>query len=155
MPCVRASGTRVWRRRRAALSSQASFQKRRRGLILLAYLAGVGLAACSKSSGGSPAISFEHDIRPQPARVGPAVVTLKLRDASAKPVTGAHVAIEGDMSHPGMSPAFGEAKEVETGRYQGSIDFAMAGDWVVLVHITLADGRKLERQFDVSGVRAN
>ncbi len=30
----------------------------------------------------------------------------------------------------------------------------MAGDWVVLAHITLANGEKLERQVDVSGVQA-
>jgi len=29
----------------------------------------------------------------------------------------------------------------------------MAGDWVVLLHITLPDGRQLERRFDVKGVR--
>jgi hypothetical protein len=59
------------------------------------------------------------------------------------------------MSHPGMSPVFGEAQEVEAGRYRGRIDFAMAGDWVLLLHITLADGRKIERQVNVRGVQAN
>ena len=28
----------------------------------------------------------------------------------------------------------------------------MAGDWFVLVHVTLPDGRKLDRQFDIKGV---
>jgi hypothetical protein len=31
----------------------------------------------------------------------------------------------------------------------------MAGDWVILLHIVLPDGQKLEQQFDVSGVRPN
>jgi hypothetical protein len=31
----------------------------------------------------------------------------------------------------------------------------MAGDWVILLHITLPDGRRLERQFDVRGVQPN
>jgi hypothetical protein len=31
----------------------------------------------------------------------------------------------------------------------------MAGDWVILLHVTLPDGKKLERQFDVRGVRPN
>jgi hypothetical protein len=138
-------------RRLVRLRSEQS----RRLVLIFACLAGGGAAACSKSSGRSPDISIEHDIRPQPAHVGPNVVTLKLTNTAGKPVTGAHVAIEGDMSHPGMSPVFGEAQELETGRYRGSIDFAMAGDWVVLLHITLADGCKLERQIHVSGVRAN
>jgi hypothetical protein len=28
----------------------------------------------------------------------------------------------------------------------------MGGDWVVLLHITLADGRRIERQWNVKGV---
>jgi hypothetical protein len=31
----------------------------------------------------------------------------------------------------------------------------MAGAWAVLLHITLPDGTKLERQMEVKGVRAN
>lgn len=83
------------------------------------------------------------------------MVTLNLSDASSKPITGAHIAIEADMSHPGMSPRFGEAKESQPGRYQAHLEFQMAGDWVILLHITLLDGKKVERQFDVRGVRPN
>ena len=28
----------------------------------------------------------------------------------------------------------------------------MAGDWYVAVHVTLPDGRKLDRQFEIKGV---
>ena len=98
---------------------------------------------------------MDHDISPQPTRVGPATVTLRLSDVAKKLVTGAHITIEGDMSHPGMSPVFGQAKELEAGRYQGQIEFAMAGDWVLLFHITLPDGRTLDRQVSVPAVRAN
>jgi hypothetical protein len=59
------------------------------------------------------------------------------------------------MSHPGMAPVFGDAKEVAPGQYQGSLEFAMPGDWVVLIHVTLRDGRKLERQVSVPGVSTN
>ena len=60
--------------------------------------------------------------------------------------------LEANMSHAGMSPGFGEAKEIEAGLYQAAIAFTMAGDWVILAHVTLADGHKLERQIEVSGV---
>ncbi len=59
------------------------------------------------------------------------------------------------MSHAGMSPRFAEAKETGPGSYQARLEFAMAGDWVILLHVTLPDGKKLERQFDVKGVRPN
>lgn len=68
------------------------------------------------------------------------------------PVTGARIKLEGNMSHAGMVPVFADARETEPGRYQSSMELSMAGDWFVLVHVTLPDGRKLDRQFDIKGV---
>ena len=110
---------------------------------------------CSRQVQPLPATVIEHEISPQPARVGPAIVSLKLTDATGKSVTGAHIALEADMTHSGMSPAFGEAREIEPGHYQSPLTFQMAGDWVILLHITLADGQKLESQFDERGVGPN
>ena len=62
--------------------------------------------------------------------------------------------VESDMSHPGMSPVFAESNEVSSGRYRANIDFAMAGDWVLLLHIKLPGGETVERQIDVKDVRA-
>jgi hypothetical protein len=58
------------------------------------------------------------------------------------------------MSHAGMSPEFGEAKEIAPGRYQGTLNFNMIGDWTVLFHITLADGRTVERQVEIRNIQA-
>jgi hypothetical protein len=52
-----------------------------------------------------------------------------------------------------MRPVFAEATEAGPGRYRAALEFTMAGDWVVLVHLTLPDGSRVERQFDVKGVR--
>ncbi len=100
-----------------------------------------------------PVVEIEHAISPQPARVGPATVTLKLADSAGKTISGARIAIEADMSHPGMSPLIAEAKETEPGHYQAQLEFQMAGDWVILLHVTLPSGKKLERQIEVKGVR--
>jgi hypothetical protein len=127
-------------------------------VLALACFAAVGTVGCANSTnstGLASAVTIESEISPQPARVGPATITLKLTAAAAKRITSARIALEADMSHPGMSPVFAEAKEVEPGRYQGRIDFTMAGDWVILLHITLAGGQKLERQVDVKGVQPN
>jgi hypothetical protein len=59
------------------------------------------------------------------------------------------------MSHPGMRPVCSQGKESQAGRYQGQADFAMAGDWILLFHITLPDGRKFDRQVSVPAVRAD
>ncbi len=93
-------------------------------------------------------------LQPQPPRVGQATVTIAITDAHASPVAGASIQVEGDMAHPGMAPVFGEAKETAPGNYQASIEFNMPGDWVLLLHIRLADGRKIERQIDVRGVES-
>jgi hypothetical protein len=121
------------------------------------WLAGIVCAAsllqasCSRPVASSAFVAIEYEISPKPIRVGSAI--LKLSDASGKPVTGAHIAIETDMSHAGMSPGFAEAKEAEAGHYQAQLKFQMAGDWVILLHGTLPEGTKLERQIDLRGVR--
>lgn len=111
------------------------------------------MAGCSRPPEPLPVVEIEHEISPQPARVGPATLSLKLADGAGNMIKEAHIAIEADMSHPGMSPLFAEAKETEPGRYQAHLEFQMAGDWVILLHVTLPGGKKIERQIDVRGVR--
>jgi hypothetical protein len=110
-------------------------------------------AGCSRPIASPAFVAIEHEISPEPIRIGSATLVLKLSDAGDKPITGAHIAIETDMSHAGMSPGFAEAKEAEAGRYKAPLEFQMAGDWVILLHVTLPRGTKLERQIDVRGVR--
>jgi len=117
--------------------------------ILLALSA----AGCHRPVESATAITVEHDVAPSPARVGSAMIGLRLTNAGGKPVAGAHIAIEGVMSHAGMGPATGEAKELEPGRYQAPLEFSMAGDWIVLVHLTLSNGEKQEQRFEIKGVR--
>ena len=93
-----------------------------------------------------------HDVSPQPPRVGPLTIILTVRDAAGKPATGVRVNLEGNMSHAGMTPVFAAAKETEPGRYSSTMELSMAGDWYCVVHMTLPDGRKLERQFDIKAV---
>lgn len=74
-------------------------------------------------------------------------------ESRSRPVTQARVQVEADMSHAGMAPVFSEAREIRPGVYQTAIDFSMAGDWVLLLHIRMADGRRAEQQIDVRDVR--
>lgn len=96
---------------------------------------------------------IEPEIVPWPARIGVATVTLRLSGAGGQPLRQARIALEADMAHPGMRPEFGEAREIAAGRYRGQLTFTMAGDWVVVIHVTLPGGQKLERQMEVNGVR--
>jgi hypothetical protein len=113
------------------------------------------LTCCHKPAGIANAVLIEHQVDPQPPRVGPAAITLRIWNDSGQPVQRASVRLEGNMTHAGMAPSFGDAVEVDPGRYRAPLEFSMGGDWIVLVHITLPNGEKMERQFDVKGVRPN
>ena len=124
---------------------------RKKSLVLLLLL----LAFACQKTAKPPDITLQYEIAPQPPRAGVATIDLRLTDKDGAAVGGARVDLEGNMSHAGMAPVSGEAKEIETGKYRGTLQLTMAGDWIVLVHITLPDGQKLQRQIELSGVRSN
>ncbi|HEY6329409.1 MAG TPA: hypothetical protein VI756_08725, partial [Blastocatellia bacterium] len=83
-------------------------------LCALAIAVVCAAMACHKRPADpDPAITVEHEITPLPARVGSERITLTLKDPSGRAVPGAHVSLEGDMTHPGMGPVFADAKETE------------------------------------------
>lgn len=122
----------------------------RLALVAVTIVIGTG---CHRPLNHSGEVKVQFQIKPQPVRVGPVVVSLALTDAAGHPVTGAQIAVEADMSHPGMSPVFATAGEEQPGQYESHFSLPMAGDWVVLLHGTLRNGERLERQFDVRDVR--
>lgn len=99
-----------------------------------------------------PELTLTHEFSPQPPRVGPLTITLRLADPSGKPATGVSMKLEGNMSHAGMTPVFAAANETEPGQYSSTINLSMAGDWYFVVHMIMSDGRQLERQFEIRGV---
>jgi hypothetical protein len=111
------------------------------------------LPGCRKSQELAPELVIEHEIAPQPPRVGPTTITLRVADASGRPQDMTQVSLEGNMTHAGMRPIFSEATEVEPGRYQAPLEFTMGGDWVILINLTLPDGRRVQRQVEVKGVQ--
>lgn len=126
----------------------------RPALLLLLALTAL-LAACGPggdSASETPEIIAAWTVAPDPPRVGPAQVSLTLTEGG-QPVAGAEVRLEGNMSHPGMAPVFGDAREVAPGRYEAPLDLTMAGDWFLLAQITLRDGRSLSRTSQLPGVR--
>lgn len=107
---------------------------------------------CRQQSGSSLNLTLAHEVLPHPPRVGEVTITLRLTDAFGNPVTGARIKLEGNMSHPGMVPVFADVKETEPGRYQSNMELSMAGDWNVMVQVTLPDERKFDRHFEIKGV---
>lgn len=92
-------------------------------------------------------------VDPSPPSVGPAIITFQPVDDDSQPITGASLELEGNMSHAGMMPETSDLTETEPGTYVTTdFQFSMAGDWIMTVHGTLADGTSYEASFDVEGV---
>ena len=124
----------------------------KRNLVVALCVCLLIVQSCTHQSESELDFTLEHEVTPQPPRVGQVTINLRATDASGKPVTGARLTLEGNMSHAGMAPVFADATEVQPGRYRAIMELSMAGDWIVLVHVTLSDSRKLDRQFEIKGV---
>jgi hypothetical protein len=98
-------------------------------------------------------VKLAWQLSPQPPYQGKATVTVDLTGKDKKPVTGAAVKIEANMSHAGMKPVFGDGKETSPGQYQVPLEFTMGGDWFLLIDVKLADGRHMTKKVDVPAVQ--
>lgn len=119
------------------------------GLFVILLL----LAGCRRVGQDVSDVRVNLTLAPNPPSVGLTTVSVALSDAGGQPVSGAQVELEGNMVHAGMAPTFSKPAEVAPGRYEAPLEFTMAGDWFILVKATLPDGRKVERQVDVRGVK--
>ncbi len=110
------------------------------GILLLT----LGLVAGCRGEGpaGDPGLVLDVGISPTPPGVGPARLIISLTDTAGTPLSGAIVAVEGNMSHAGMVPVLDTARMTGPGQYLvDDFRFTMAGDWILTVEATLPDGR--------------
>ena len=122
-------------------------------LTVLLACAG-GLAACGGVEDAQAAARVEVQVDPSPPRMGPSSLNIRLTDESGQPVTGAVVRVEGNMNHAGMKPVFTDLTESEPGRYAGTLEFTMGGDWFLLINARLPDGTTISHKEDIHGVKA-
>jgi hypothetical protein len=121
---------------------------------LLAVASYLLVASCARAPRDTREVTLEHAFAPLPATVGPLHVSLTLRDPAGRPVEGATLGLEGNMSHPGMVPVQAVVQPIAAGRYAGVLELTMAGDWFVRVWGVLEDGRPIDRTIPLRGVRA-
>ena len=125
-------------------------------LVLAGALIAAGpliTGACrSPAPASAEAVRVEWGVEPSPPPVGPATVRFRLVDTAGRPLGGARLRVEGHMTHPGMAPVLADVRETTSGSYESSLEFTMAGDWVLVVEGRLGDGRHLRRELSVPQV---
>ena len=103
----------------------------------------IGQTGCAPSERDGLGVTVDVGISPTPPLVGPTRLLISLTDSTGTPVEGAEVQVEGNMTHAGMAPVFGTAQDEGEGMYVvPGFRFTMAGDWILTVRMTLADGRE-------------
>ncbi len=88
-------------------------------------------------------------IEPSPPAEGPGTVAATLIDPAGRPVDGARLEIEANMSHAGMVPVLASTAESHAGLYRVPLQWTMAGDWIVDLKFTLPDGSRVVRRYAV------
>jgi len=125
--------------------------------ILLAALANtacaVGCGVDAPASRDEPmGTDFSWSLHPAQPTVGPVTLTLTIvdpRDDGSGPVVG----VVGHMTHPGMTPTVATVTPRGRGVYDAKMNLTMAGDWVFVVTVQLADGRRVQRRIAVPHVQ--
>ena len=112
-------------------------------LVVLCSLLPIGSAGCGAGGEADLGLNVDVGISPTPPVVGATRLLVSVSDSEGNPVVGAEVRVEGNMSHAGMAPVFGNAQEEGDGVYVvPGFRFTMAGDWILTVRVTLPDGRQ-------------
>jgi hypothetical protein len=123
----------------------------KRWLVILTLLCLIGSTSCARASQNRELVATIDLIGPLfPPPVGPGQIIVKVSDLEGNPVDNAQIAVRGDMAHAGMVPVLAEAEPMGEGTYQAWVEWTMAGDWVVTVTASLADGRETSRSFNLS-----
>jgi hypothetical protein len=119
------------------------------------WAAAIGLASALAAACHRPepaGVDVRWTLRPEKPSVGPATLTVTIGEPPDA-TGGAEVRVVGHMTHPGMTPVVAATTRRGPGVYDATVDLNMAGDWVLLVTVRLADGRRVERRVDVPGVQ--
>ena len=118
-------------------------------LLILVY-------GCGKKEVAAPEMDVKLQVQfsPNPPVLGENQLEITLTDAAGKPVQLGMIKVEGNMNHAGMKPVFAKLLENNPGKYAGTIEFSMGGDWFLLVTSEASPEGQLNKKIDVPGVKA-
>jgi hypothetical protein len=124
-------------------------------LTVLSLVVLMGLAGCreEKATTADEEASgyvMSLDVEPDPPTVGEATLIFTIREEQGPLIGDASVKVQGDMNHAGMQPVFGEVDSSIDGLYRIPFEWTMAGEWILTVTVTFADGSDTQATFDLS-----
>lgn len=115
-------------------------------------IVGLGWKVLSGSSdsvdSGSETVSLTTD--PNPLQIGPATFIIDVKDKNGKPVDGATVSFDINMTAMNMGTQQGNASPQGNGRYAAYGRMSMRGPWKVSTKITMPDGSTVNKDFTVN-----
>jgi hypothetical protein len=122
-------------------------------VVLLGVSVGAG---CRKNEADVPETEAKLAIHfnPNPPVIGNNELEITLSDANGAPIRLGRIKVEGNMNHAGMKPIFAEFLERDPGKYTGSLQFTMGGDWFLLVTSEASPSGTLNLKINVPGVRS-
>ena len=137
------------------------------GLLLVVAAVGAVYLLISPGEGEAPAVAAINDmpryrageleiaigIDPGTARVGDNALMIELRDADGQPVDNVEVEAFAQMPAMGAMQAMrapADLKPMGSGRFEGSMDLTMRGEWPLTVEIKDPDRGDKRLQFDLA-----
>lgn len=120
-------------------------------LVMLAIAGSIGCRQSTqlKDSSDDVEISLIYPLT-EPQAIGKNPLGVRLATSDGRPIPRATVELRSDMTHAGMVPVIRAAEATDAdGEYLASIEWTMAGDWIVTVTATLPDGRVVSQGFPI------
>lgn len=122
-------------------------------LLLILFLLITCLSACGgRNSTQTTSSAYNIGLEVGSLEVGKTTLFITIHDAEDNLINDAIVSIKGDMTHAGMQPVLGETSTATNGIYSIPYEWTMAGDWIITIDVTFADGTHTSQRFDFNGI---
>lgn len=126
--------------------------KIRQNYLLIILIFGLLSACGGRNSAQINSNNYDISVESGSTTVGKTELMVTVKDQSGNAINDANVSIKGDMSHAGMQPVLGESSSGDNGVYIIPYEWTMAGDWLVTIDVTFADGSSATERVDFNGI---